>query len=270
MIALTGATGLAGQALLPLADLTLGRRATSLPHRPWDLADGAPDLSGVTTLIHAAFSHVRGRYRGGEGDDPEGFLLANLDGTKRLFDAAAEAGVQKILFLSSRAVYDGYPAGTDLREDLPPRPQSLYGKVKTEAEKHLSTLPLIGISIRSTGLYGPGIPDARRHKWRRLFDDYFDGRPIEPKRATEVHFDDLRSAVQFLMHDTTSGPAHLSDLLLDRHDLLREVQNRTACAYALPERATNEVSVLRCDRLQALGWEAGGMALLRASLPAML
>ena len=79
MIALTGATGLVGRWLLPLADLTLGRTAGPRPHRPYDLTGPAPDLRGVTTLIHAAFSHVPGKYRGGEGDDPQGFLTANLD-----------------------------------------------------------------------------------------------------------------------------------------------------------------------------------------------
>lgn len=266
MIALTGATGLVGRWLLPLADLTLGRTAGALPHRAYDLTGPAPDLQGVTTLIHAAFSHVPGKYRGGEGDDPQGFLTANLDGTRRLFDAAAQAGVRRVLFLSSRAVFDGLPPGTPLPETRAPEPRSLYGQVKLRAEEHLATLPLTGLSLRATGIYGPG-PD---HKWRDLFADYRAGRPIAPRRGTEVHGADLASAVRLLLAAPTGGPVHVSDLLLDRHDLLAEVQCLTGCPHRLPPRATDPVSPLVCDRLTSLGWNPGGMDLLRATLPEML
>lgn len=267
LIALTGATGIAGEALAPLADLTLGRRALpGKPHRAFDLTGPTPDLSGVTTLIHAAFSHLPGRYRGGEGDDPQGFLTANRDGTKRLFDAAAEQGVERVIFLSSRAVFDGLPPGTDLPEDRPPHPQSLYGQAKLAAEAHLAALPLIGLSLRATGLYGPG----RAHKWQDLFADYRAGKTIAPRRATEIHTADLAQAVRLLLTETTPGPVHLSDILLDRHDLLGEVQRLTGCPHPLPERATTPVSQLRCARLHSLGWRPGGQALLHQTLATLL
>ncbi|EBA08756.1 NAD-dependent epimerase/dehydratase family protein [Sagittula stellata] len=266
MIALTGATGLVGRWLVPLADLTLGRTAGALPHRPYDLTGPAPDLRGVTTLIHAAFSHVPGKYRGGEGDDPQGFLTANLDGTRRLFDAAAQAGVRRVLFLSSRAVFDGMPPGTHLPETRAPEPSSLYGQVKLRAEEHLATLPLTGLSLRATGIYGPG-PD---HKWQGLFADYLAGKPIAPRRGTEVHGADLASAVRLLRTETTGGAVHVSDLLLDRHDLLAEVRRLTGCPHPLPPRSADPVSPLVCDRLTDLRWQPGGTERLRRDLPAML
>lgn len=267
LVALSGSTGIAGEALAPLADLTLGRRAfPGKPHRPFDLTGPAPDLAGVETLIHAAFSHLPGRYRGGEGDDPDGFLAANLCGTKRLFDAAAAQGVTRVIFLSSRAVFDGLPPGTELRESLSPRPQSLYGQAKRSAEEHLATLPLTGLSLRATGLYGPG----RANKWAPLFADYRAGRAIPPRRATEVHTADLFKACRLLLRETTPGPIHLSDLLLDRHDLLAEVQRLKGVPHPLPARATNPVSQLVCTRLANLGWRAGGEALLSDTLPGLL
>ncbi|MCR9276168.1 MULTISPECIES: NAD-dependent epimerase/dehydratase family protein [Mameliella] len=270
MIALTGASGLVGRFLLrglPGPITVLGRRA--LPghdFRPWDLCGPAPDLSGIDTLIHAAFSHVPGRYRGGEGDDPRGFLQSNLDGTRRLFDAAAEAGVTRIQFLSSRAVFDGAPEGTPLTEDIPPDPASLYGQVKAAAEGHLSALPLIGQNLRATGVYGPG-PD---HKWQGLFADYLAGRTITPRRGTEVHGADLAEAARLLLDRSEAGAFHLSDLLLDRHDLLTEVQRLTTCPHPPPDPSTGPVNPLICARLPALGWRPGGMTRLRADLPAML
>jgi nucleoside-diphosphate-sugar epimerase len=270
MIALTGASGLVGRFLLgglPGPVRVLGRRA--LPghaFRPWDLTGPAPDLSGIDTLIHAAFSHVPGRYRGGEGDDPRGFLQANLDGTRRLFDAAAKAGVTRIQFLSSRAVFDGAPEDTPLTEDRPPDPGSLYGQVKAAAEAHLCAMPLIGQNLRATGVYGPG----KDHKWQKVFADYLAGRPISPRRGTEVHGADLASAARLLQDSTQRGAFHLSDLLLDRHELLSEVQRLTGCPHAPPPHSDRPVNALICKRLPALGWRPGGMARLRADLPAML
>ncbi|WP_417205123.1 NAD-dependent epimerase/dehydratase family protein [Antarctobacter sp.] len=270
MIALTGATGLLGRFLLdglPSQIMTLGRRPLAgYAHRLWDLSGAAPELGGITTLIHAAFSHVPGRYRGGEGDDPDGFLSANLDGTRRLFDVAAKAGVQRVIFLSSRAVFDGSATGVPLTEETPPNPASLYGRVKAQAEAHLAALPLIGQSLRATGVYGPG----PGHKWQALFADYLSGKPIPPRRGTEVHGADLAQACRLLLNDNGTGPFHLSDLLLDRHDLLTEVQRLTACPHAPPPPSDRPVDPLICTRLPVLGWQPGGMDLLRADLPAML
>lgn len=266
MIALTGATGLVGRFLLTLADMTLGRSPGHLPHRPWELTGASPDLSGVTTLIHAAFAHVPGKYRGGEGDDPDGFLRANLDGSRRLFDAAARAGVQRVIFLSSRAVFDGLPDDTSLTEDRTPAPDSLYGQVKAEAEAHLAALPLTGQSLRATGLYGPG----PGHKWTGLFADYLAGRAVAPRRGTELHGGDLAAACRLLLESRETGAFHASDLLLDRHDLLTEVRALTGCPHPPPPCSDRAVNPLICQRLPAMGWRPGGLPRLRACLSAML
>ncbi|WP_425070398.1 NAD-dependent epimerase/dehydratase family protein [Sagittula sp. S175] len=270
MIALTGATGLVGQWLLPLADVTLGRQPCGKPWQRWSLTGPAPDLTGVTTLIHAAFHHAPGKYRGGEGDDPDAFIAANLHGTLRLFTAAAAQGVERILFLSSRAVFDGLPEGTDLPETRAPNPKSLYGQVKAQAEDLLFDLPLTGLSLRATGIYGPSAPSAPPHKWTTLFADHRAGRPIAPRRGTELHGQDLTQAARLLLTQTQGGPVHLSDMILDRHDLLTEVNRLTGCPHPPPPCADTPVSPLSCDRLHALGWHPGGMARLKAALPAML
>ncbi len=192
-LALTGAGGLVGRFIAEAAraaghSLVILARSP-LPgadeHRPYDLLGPLPPLADVDALIHCAFQHVPGRYRGGEGQDPEGFRRANLEGSLRLFEAMRG---RRILFLSSRAVFDGYGPGTLLTEAMPPCPESLYGQVKAEAEVALFAEG--GASLRATGVYGPG-PD---HKWRVLFEDFRAGRPIEPRVATEVHGADLAAA----------------------------------------------------------------------------
>mgnify|MGYP000468814546 CR=1 FL=1 len=283
-LAITGGTGLVGRFLVEEA-LAAGDAVTVLTrtappagffsapvtHLPYALGD-TPPLDGCDALVHCAFLHAPGRYRGGEGDDPAGFIRANLDGSVRLFEAAKSAGISRVLFLSSRAVYGAYPPGTPLSEDMEPRPDTLYGEVKWQAEQALDALAAPGFataSLRATGVYGPAGP-GQRHKWADLFDDFLAGRPIAPRCATELHGADLAAAARLLLRSAETGPFNASDILLDRHDLLARVAGLTGNLHPLPARATAPVSAMTTGRLRALGWRPGGLPRLAASLPAML
>src|SRR5581483_10024594 len=115
-------------------------------------------------FVHAAFSHVAGKYRGGEGEDPEGFRRLNLNGTVKLFETARKAGMRRCIFLSSRAVYGDGISGEELTEAIKPMPNTLYGEVKRDAEHALFSLSAPGFitaSLRATGVYG----DLRPNKW---------------------------------------------------------------------------------------------------------
>lgn len=275
-VALTGGTGLVGRFLADAAraaghDVTLLSRNPAPGELRYDLTGEVPDLTGHDALIHAAFQHAPGRYRGGEGTDPADFLAANRDGSLRLFAAARQAGVARALFLSTRAVYGDHPAGTLLTEDLELRPDTLYGQMKADVEQGLAALssPTFSTaSLRATGVYGPG----QNHKWTDLFANFHAGRPISPRVATEVHGADLAAAALLLLEAPASDLAYnVSDLTLDLHDLLAEVARLTGCTAPLPPRAdAAAVSAMDCTRLRALGWRPGGWPLLRASLPAML
>lgn len=171
-----------------------GAYPRKLTHFPFDLSRSpAPDaaLTGARILIHAAFRHEPGRYRGGEGADPEGFRRANVEGTLDLFQAAKAAGIGRAVFLSSRAVYGDYPPEKTLTEDLVPRPDTLYGQVKLAVETELQAMAspdFTPISLRATGIYGAG-PPGGTHKWAELFQDFLAGRPIAPAwgpRCTET------------------------------------------------------------------------------------
>ncbi|WP_116130921.1 NAD(P)-dependent oxidoreductase [Tropicimonas sp. IMCC34043] len=289
-IAVTGGTGLVGrfvvEAALAAGDevVVLGRTAPpenffSRPVRflAHDLRAQAPALDKFEALVHAAFSHLPGRYRGGEGGNPEGFLADNLEGSLRLFRAAKAAGVRRAVFLSSRAVYGAYPPGTALNEATEPRPDTLYGEVKLRAERSLAALCGPGfatVSLRATGVYGPAGP-GQRHKWQDLFEAFARGEAIAPRVATEVHGADLAAAVRLALHAdpaAVSGQVfNVSDILLDRRDLLGEVARLTGTSAPLPPRAdATKVNAMECDRLLALGWRPGGMDRLRDSLPGML
>lgn len=226
-------------------------------------------------LVHAAFDHVPGKYRGGEGDDPENFRRRNLDGSVALFEAAKAAGVRRAVFLSSRAVYGPRSRGEWLDEADEPRPDTLYGEVKLAAERALSGLTgqgFEGISLRVTGVYGPaGL--GRKHKWAGLFADYLAGRSIEPRVGTEVHGCDVASAVRLVLE--TAGPIgpilNVSDLIVDRRDLLDMVRRAYGAANPLPPAADRlSVNPMRTERLRALGWRPGGEKLLQETISMLL
>lgn len=262
-IALTGATGIVGGFVAP-ALVAAGHDVDPLPG--FRLGD-APDLSAADALIHLALAHAPGRYRGGEGNDAAGFRRANLDGTLRLFDAAVRAGVGRIVFLSSRAVHDGHPPGL-LADDLPPAPTTIYGQVKAEAEAALATLPVIGTSLRATGVYGPG----RANKWAGLFADFRAATPVQPHVATEIHGDDLAAAIlRLLTAENPPATLNAGDLILDRHDLLAQVAALTGCRHPLPPRADPAgLRVPECKGLLAMGWQPGGIGRLRHALPLLI
>jgi nucleoside-diphosphate-sugar epimerase len=284
-IAVTGATGFIGHHTVAHL-LTHGHAVTALGRRPslhaaaafapFDLDGPPPDLAGHDVLVHAALAHIPGRYRGGEGDAPDDFLRRNLAGTLRLFEAARDQGVPRILFLSSRAVYGDYPPGTPLHEDLAPRPDTLYGEAKLRAEEALTRLAAPGLavaSLRATGVYGPPVPGLP-HKWASLLEDFAQGRPIAPRAATEVHADDLAEAIRLL---ATADPTALapkvfnvSDFTLDLHDLLADYAALTGIAAPLPPRADPAtVSAMTTDRLRRLGWVPSGPARLGETLRAL-
>jgi nucleoside-diphosphate-sugar epimerase len=285
-IAVTGATGFIGHHTVAHL-LACGYTVTALGRRPsrhggaafapFDLDGPEPDLSGHDVLIHAALSHVPGRFRGGEGDAPADFLSRNLDGTLRLFAAARAQGVRRILFLSTRAVYGDYPPGTPLPEDLPARPDTLYGEVKLRAEQALAELAGPGLqvaSLRVTGVWGPPVPGLP-HKWASLFDDFARRRPIPPRVATEVYADDVAAALRLLAlaspADLFPGVFNLSDIVLDRHDLLSRYAALAGLDAPLPARAdAGGISVMPTDRIRTLGWQPSGLSRLDATLAAML
>ncbi|WP_416877781.1 NAD-dependent epimerase/dehydratase family protein [Litorimonas sp.] len=229
---------------------------------PFDLSNPPGRLPSADALIHCAFDHIPGRYRGGEGDDPDGFFKRNLEGSIKLFEAAKEAGVTRILFLSSRAVYDGHPASTLLTEDLPLTPTSLYGQMKWEVEQALNNLDVIGTSLRATGIYGEPSPNSD-HKWAKLFADFVAGKTIEPRAGTELHGDDLVAAIRLILSLPKEQVAHqafnISDIVVDRHDLLKAYREHKRINRSLPVAISNfEKAEMDCTKLNKLGWAPRG------------
>lgn len=215
-------------------------------------------FEGIDAFIHAAFDHLPGKYRGGEGKDPKRFRRMNLDGSVKLFETAKKAGVQRAVFLSSRAVYDGLEAGTVLTEDLALSPTSLYGEIKLACEQALSALSdpdFITASLRATGVYG----EFRPNKWDDLIADALSGKPVAPRAGTEVHGADVAQAVRLMLTTPASSISgqsfNISDVTVDTRTILEKL-GLSAQLVAFTALSAN---VMATEKIRRIGWQPGGM-----------
>lgn len=182
-LAITGATGFVGQAVLDHA-LAAGHGIRAIARRPqaprpgveWiegDLAN--PDAlhrlcEGADAVIHIAGAvNVPTR---------EAFAAANIAGTQAIVDAATAAGVSRFVHVSSLAARE---------------PQlSNYGWSKAEAERVVMASALNGTVIRPPGVYGPHDSDMLE-----TFKMAVRGLMLLPPagRGSWIHVDDLAAAL---------------------------------------------------------------------------
>jgi nucleoside-diphosphate-sugar epimerase/choline dehydrogenase-like flavoprotein len=139
VVAVTGASGYVGSRLAAalsgtLRVVPLGRNADAEGIR-WSLSDEtrvAADLRsrGARTLLHAAWDFTRPK--------PSENWRVNVEGSRRLFENAIQAGVDRIVFLSTISSFEGA--------------QSEYGKSKLAVER--LALDLGGTVIRPGLVWG--------------------------------------------------------------------------------------------------------------------
>jgi len=118
-------------------------------------------LSGIDCIIYCA-----GRaHRMNENKDPDVYSLINTEGTKHLAEQAAEAGVKRLVFLSSIKVNGEFTNKFGNKQkfffsDIP-NAKGVYAKSKFEAEKILfeisSRLGLEVVVVRLPLVYGDNV-----------------------------------------------------------------------------------------------------------------
>jgi len=229
-------------------------------------------VEGADAVVHCAYEHVPGRYRGGEGDDLPAFWRANLQGGVNLMHRAHEAGVSRLVLMSSRAVFGQRSGpGSWVDDDTRPVPDTHYGALKLALEAHASAFAAAAgvcfCSLRPTGVYGITYP-LERTKWLDLALMLVRGDRLPKARlATEVHGRDVAAAVWILLTapaDVVSGRAfNCSDLTIDTRDVVEELASRLGIQREPQPVATNPLrNPMRTAGLRDLGWQAGGEALL--------
>lgn len=175
-VLVTGGNGFVGRALVshllaaqPRPVIAAVRReAASVPEGAGklvmpgldSLADWAPALEGVDTLVHTA---ARVHVMDDRAADPlSQFRLINTQGTLALAEQAAQAGVKRFVFISSIKVNgESSLPGQPMRADDPARPVDAYALSKWEAERGLERLALASgmevVIVRPVLVYGPGV-----------------------------------------------------------------------------------------------------------------
>ncbi len=178
-VLVTGANGFVGRSLC-VEMIRRGRRIKAAVRSadPWIVGaesvmvgsiDGETDwsyaLSDVDVVVHlAARVHMM---RETVGDPLTAFNIVNVAGAERLARAAAEAGVRRLVYVSSIKVNgertcdtgEGFPEKFSATDR--PQPENPYAVSKWEAEQALHTVAretgLDVVIIRPPLVYGPGV-----------------------------------------------------------------------------------------------------------------
>jgi len=121
--------------------------------------DWASALEGCAAVVHlAARVHMM---QDGVANPQSEFLRVNRDGTRRVLKSAAQAGVQRIVFVSTIKVHGEASTGTGFKENDTPAPDDPYAVSKWEAEQVIAeNAPASGVEyviLRPPLVYGPGV-----------------------------------------------------------------------------------------------------------------
>ncbi|MEA2652803.1 MAG: UDP-glucose 4-epimerase [Chloroflexota bacterium] len=131
----------AGHDVVVLDDLTTGHRS-AVPAGARLHVGSYGDADGTTRLLTAerteAILHCAARSLVGESiADPSRYYRDNVAGGVALLEAARAAGVGRVVFSSTAAVY-GIPDSTPIPEEAPLRPINPYGESKRTFESALA------------------------------------------------------------------------------------------------------------------------------------
>ncbi len=146
-----------------------------------------------------------------------------VDGLRHLLDAVDRTALQRLVFVSSSAVY-GEHGDAWVDEATPAEPPGFNGRVLLEAERYAQThAPTV--ALRLAGLYGPG----RLQLIERLRAGTARVPRGEAHWANRIHVDDAASAIVHLLFLRDPEPLYLGvddtplplDVLYD--DLARRV-----------------------------------------------
>ena len=130
-----------GYPVVVLDDLSRGHRAAVAPEATF-VRGGVGDRAGLDALLRShrcnALVHLAAYALVGESvAEPEMYRANNVTAGRVLLERAAAAGVRRVVFSSSCAVY-GHPRVTPIPEDAALAPVNPYGETKREFERVLA------------------------------------------------------------------------------------------------------------------------------------
>ena len=212
-------------------------------------------MEGIDVVIHlAARAHIM--------DDHSSNPLAeyrriNVDGTATLAEAASNAGVKRLIFLSSTKVNGEQTFKKPYAASDTPAPENAYGISKAEAEEKLKEIAagtgLETVIIRTPLVYGPGVGA----NFLSLVSLANSGLPlpfgaITKNRRSLIYIGNLVDVlVSATKHPTASGQTFL---VRDGTDLSTEKLLRLLCAaFGKPARMISIPPTILRGLLSLLG-----------------
>ena len=226
-IAVTGAGGFVGRALCRA--LATGGHTVIACIRSDEGPEGADEVRRITDITERdslceafagvdAVVHLAGRAHvmaDGAIDPLAEYRHVNVEGTRAVAEAAADAGVRRVVFVSSVKVNGEGAEGAPYRETDQPAPEDAYGITKHEAERALFDIAqkrgFEAVCLRPPLVYGPGV----RANFAALMKLCDSGLPlpfgaITQNRRSLIYVDNLTSAIMAaLLHEKAAGQIFL-------------------------------------------------------------
>jgi nucleoside-diphosphate-sugar epimerase len=139
--------------------------------------DGATRWGSALAGVHSII-HIAGRAHAFGADTRGEFHRVNVEGTEALVRAAADAGVRRLVLLSTAKVHGEDTSGHPMRESDRPAPSDAYARSKLEAEEQARLIATrTGVEIvvvRTPLVYGAGV----RANFRSLLHAVARGFPL--------------------------------------------------------------------------------------------
>ena len=164
-------------------------------------------------------------------EDPDYTHEVNVTGTRNVFKAAREAGVKRVVYASSAAVYGDYPE-LPKTEESPLQPKSPYAESKIANEIDASTSGLPTVGLRFFNVYGPG--QEANHPYASVIPRWVaaveEGRPVElhgdgTQTRDFIHVQDVARAIVLALESTYVGVCNIASGI---ETTLREVLEHLA------------------------------------------
>jgi UDP-glucose 4-epimerase len=201
-VLVTGASGAIGRFVVDEL-LARGRRVVVVSRQAkadaeprdglaWHVGD-IQDVGGMTRILQSAgvtrIIHLAAAILNSEGDLP-GALAINTGGAAAMFEAARRAGVARVVYTSSKAVFGplggeyGHPEFRPVPENHPRNPQSIYALTKCLAEDVAAFyrmrygLEIVSVRFGTTSGPGKGPQHAGAAMLSRIVEDPVRGVPV--------------------------------------------------------------------------------------------
>jgi UDP-glucose 4-epimerase len=277
----------AGHVVVAVDDLRMGHRAAVHEDAAFvqgDIGDASLVARVVKEHRVEAIVHFAAASLVGESmRDPHRYFAANTVTSLALLRAAAESGVQRIVFSSTAALY-GTPASTPIKEDAPLVPESVYGETKLQIERSMTwlarTTGLASVSLRYFNAAGASTVRGEDHRpeshlipivlqvalgQRESVEVFGDDYPTRDGTAVRdyVHVLDLADAHVRALDALESGRAKAFNLgngegasVKEVLDTARRITGREIPARTAPRRAGDPPTLVADATLarRELGW----------------